>query len=86
MENLLVCRDGHGLGGINNPVHIRLRNLPVPDRDDAVGVHAADMASRDAGVDRMNAAARHELRLFNSTLDRLYRGFDIDDDTPFQPP
>ena len=42
------------------------------------------MAAGDAGVNRVDLAARHQLGLFDGALDRLHRGLDIDHHAFFQ--
>ncbi len=86
MKNLLVRGNGYRLGGINHPINIRLGHFPVPDRDDAVGVQALDMTTRDARIHRMDTATGHQLRLFHRPLDGLYRGLNIDHHATLEPP
>ena len=47
-------------------------------------IDAANMATGDAGKHRANLAARHQLGFFHRTLNRLHRGFDVDDHTLLQ--
>ena len=41
------------------------------------------MASRNTDINRVNLAARHQLRFLHSALDGIDRGFNIDHDTLF---
>src|SRR5690606_29304426 len=53
---------------------------------DAMGVHAADVIAGDAGEHRVNLAASHQLRLFDSALDGLHGGLDIHHHALLHPP
>ncbi len=77
VQGLLIGGNRHRLGGVDHPVDVRLGHFPVADRDDAMGVKAAHMGTGDAGVDRMDLAAGHQLRLFHGTLNRAHGGFDV---------
>ncbi len=86
VEDLLIGGNRHRPGRIDHPVHVRLGHLPFLDGGDAVGVETADMATRDAGMDGVNFAARHELRLFHRPLDGLHGGLDIHHDALLDAP
>ncbi len=77
VQDLLVGRDGDRLGGVDHPLHVALHHLFVLDGHDAVRIEAAYVAAGDAGVHRMDFAARHELRFFDRALDGLDGGFDV---------
>src|SRR5690606_702314 len=47
------------------------------DRDDARRIAALGVAAADAGVDRADLAAGHQLGLLDRALDRLHRGLDV---------
>ena len=83
-QQTLVCRNIDSLRGFYNARDIRRRHLAVFYRHHARRVHAANMATRDAGVDAGDFAISHELGLFQGLLDTLHGGIDIDNDTAFQ--
>ena len=78
VQDLLIRRDGHGAGGIDDAVHVQLGHFVVANGDNAVGIEAADMATGDAGINRTDLAAGHQFGLFDRALYRLHRGFDVD--------
>ena len=84
VQNALVGRDRHRTRGIEDPLHVAGRHLPVPNRHDAVGVEAADVAARDAGADGVYLAPGDELGLFDRSAYRLHRRLDVDDNAPLQ--
>jgi hypothetical protein len=84
VQDLLVRRDRHRAGGVDDPVDVRLHHLVLLDGGDAVGVQAADMAAGDAGMHRVDLAAGHQLGLLDRALDGLHRGLDIHDDALLQ--
>jgi len=86
MEDLLIRRDRHRPGGIDDPVEVRLGHLAVLDGGDPVGTQAADMAAGDTGMNGMDLAAGHQLRLFHGPLDGLDSRFNIDYDPAFEAP
>ena len=86
VQDLLIRRDRHRLGGIDHVVDIPVAHLLVAHTHDAVGVEAAHVAAGDAGEHRVDLAARHELCFLHRALDRLHRGFDVHDDALFQSP
>ena len=85
VEDLLVGGNGHRPRRVDHPVHVALGHLPVADGDDAVGIQAADVAAGDAGIDLVDVAARHQLRLLDRALDGGDRGLDVDDHALLQP-
>ena len=78
VQDLLIGGDGDRLGRIDHALDIALHHLLVLDGDDAVRIEAAHVAAGDAGVDRVNFAARHQFRFLHGALDGLHRGFDVD--------
>ena len=77
MQGFLIRRNRHRLGRVDHPVDVRLGHFPVADRDDAMGIKAADVGASDARVDRMDLAAGHQFRLFHGALNRAHGGFDV---------
>jgi len=73
VQDFLIRRDGHGLGGVDDALHIALHHLFVLDGHDAVRIEAAHVAAGDAGVHRVDFAACHELGFFHRALDGLHR-------------
>ena len=78
VQDLLIGGNRHRLGRVDHALDIALHHFLVLDRDDAVRVQAAHVAAGDAGVHRMDLAARHELGLFHRALDGLHGGLDVD--------
>src|SRR5690554_224153 len=77
VQDFLVRRNGHRLGGIDHPVNIRLGYFPVADRHDAVRVQAFDVATGNTCINRVNPATRHQFRFFHGTLNGLHSGLDV---------
>ena len=77
-QQALVGGDVDRFGGLHHPGHIGGGDLAVLDRHHAAGVHATDVATGDAGVDLGDFAVGHEFGLFQSRLDALHRGVDVD--------
>ena len=86
VENFLIRRNGDRLGGVDDPVDVRLGHFPVTDGDNAMGVETLDVTAGNARIHRVNPAPRHEFGLFHSALDGLHGGFDIHHHTTLQPP
>ena len=86
VQNFLIRRDGHRLGGINDPINISLGHFTIAYSDNAMGVQALDVTTGNAGIHRVNTAPRHELSLFHRTLDGLDGGFDVDHHPTLEPP
>ena len=84
VQDALVGRDRYRTRGIEDALHVARGHFPIPDRDDAVGVEAADVAARDARADRIDLASRNELGLFDRSAYRLHRRLDVDDHAPLQ--
>jgi hypothetical protein len=78
VEDLAVLGDVHRPGRVEHAVDVRLPDLLVLHRHHALGVEAADVAAGDAGVDRADLAARHQLRLLDGAADRGDGGVDVD--------
>src|SRR6202041_1227112 len=78
VQDLLIGGGGNRLGRVNDAVDIALHHLLVLDGDDAVRIEAAHVAAGDAGVHRVNFAARHQFGFFHGALNGLHGGFDVD--------
>src|SRR5882724_10858214 len=78
VQDLLIGGDGDRLGRIDHALDIALHHLFVLDGDDAVRIEAAHVTAGDAGVHRVNFAARHQFGFFHGALDGLHGGFDVD--------
>ncbi len=79
VQDALVGRNRHCLGGIDDVLDIAMGHFAVADRDHSVRIEAAHVAAGDAGVDRVDLAVRHQLGLLDRALDRLHRRLDVDD-------
>src|SRR5688500_12661019 len=79
MQDFLVGGNGNGLCRIDHPFDIGRIHFTVAYSDDAVRIHAANVAAGNPRVHRMYAAARHQLGFFDCALYGLHRGFDVDD-------
>ena len=79
VQHLLVGRDVDRLGGFDDARNVGGGDLLVLDRDHAAGVEAADMASGDARVNIADLAVGHQFGFLKRALNRVHRGFDIDD-------
>ena len=80
VDDLPVHRDRHRLGGVDDAAHVVAAHLSVLHGDDAVGVEALDVSSRNPRVYRRDLAVRHQLRFFHGVLDGIDGGVDVDDD------
>ena len=80
MQHFLVGRNGQRSSRIDHPVDVVRGDLAVSNRDDAVGVEAADVTAGDAGVHRVDGAVTDQLGLFDRPLDGLHGGFDVHHD------
>ena len=78
VQDLLVRRDGDGLGRVHHVLHVDVAHFAIADRDHAVRIQAAHVAAGDAGEHRADLAAGHELGFFDGALDRLHRRLDVD--------
>src|SRR5262249_33947673 len=85
VDHLPVHRDRDGLRGVDYALHVAGRHLAILHRDYAVRVERADVAARDARVDRADLAVGHQLRLLDRLLDRVDRGVDVDHHALAQP-
>ncbi len=84
VQDLLVRRNRHRARRIDHAIHVALSDFLFLDGDDAVRIHAADMAARDSRIDRLNPAACHQLGFLDGALNRLHRGLQIDHHPFFQ--
>ena len=78
VQYLLVCRDGDGFRRVNHPFDIACRNFIVADRDDAVGVQAADVVAGNSREYRVDVAPCHQFRFLNGAADGLHRRLYVD--------
>ena len=85
MDDLAVHRDGHRPGGVDHPLDILRGDLRALDGHDAAAVEAGDVPPGDAGVDRGDLTAGHELGFLHRLLDGLDRRLDVDDHPLAQP-
>ncbi|MCY1442420.1 hypothetical protein D9M71_587860 [compost metagenome] len=85
MQDPLVGRNGNCLSGVEDALEVSRTDFTVADRDDAVGVQAADVIAGDANERRVDPAAGHQLGFFHRTLDRLHGRFDIHHHALLQP-
>ncbi len=77
MQDALIGRNGHGLGGIEHALQIAPGHFAIADRHDAGRVLALHVVAGNRGVHRADLATGHQLGLFHCTLDRLHGGFDV---------
>ncbi|MNJ66774.1 hypothetical protein D3C77_628810 [compost metagenome] len=79
MQHLLVGRDVHRLGGLDDAGNVGGGDFFVLHSDHAAGIEAADMAAGNAGVDVANLAICHQLGFFKRALNGIHSGLDVDD-------
>lgn len=77
MQDALIGRNGHGLGGVEHALQIAPGYLAIADRHDPGRVLALHVVTGDRSVHRADFAAGHQLGFFDRALDRLHGGFDI---------
>ena len=63
---------------------VDLLHFFVANGDDTVRIETAHVAASNTGEDRVDLATGHQLRLFDSTLDRLYGRLDVHHDATLQ--
>ena len=85
MKNFLIRWNCYGLGRIDHAIDIWLKDLSVPDSDDAMGAHAPDMIASDSSINRLDLTSRHQLSFLNGSLNRLDRGININHHAFFKP-
>lgn len=85
MQDFLIGRNRHRLGGIDHVFDVGELHFLVADRHHAMRIQTAYMAAGDARVDRVDLATGHQFRLFDGTLYRLYGRLDVDDDPALEP-
>src|SRR3989338_1020470 len=78
VQNLLVARQADRAGRFDHPLDVGGRNLLLLDLHHAARIDAADVAAGDAGMDLVDLSIGHQLGFLQCTLDRAYRGLDID--------
>src|SRR5262249_15893453 len=77
VDHLPVHGGGHRVGGADRPGDVRLPDLLVLHRHDALAVEAFDVAPGDAGVDGGDLAAGHQLRFLDRPADGGHGGLDV---------
>ena len=77
MDDFPVGGNGHGAGGIDDPVHVRRGHLAVLDGDDALAVDDLGLAAADPGVHRADFAAGHGFSFFHGAADGLDGVFNV---------
>ena len=85
VQHALVRGNRHGLRGVEHALDVGRAHFTITYGDDTVAVQAADVIASHTDERRVNAATRHQLRLFHRTLDRGHGGFDIDHHALLQP-
>lgn len=80
----MIGRDRDRLGRIDHMLDVDLLHFLVANGDDAVRVETANVAARNTGKDRVDLAAGHQLRLFDSALNRLHGRLDVHDHATLQ--
>ena len=76
-QQTLVGGDVDGFGRLHHPRHIGSADLAVLDGHHAAGVHAANMATGDAGIDARDLAVGHQLGFFQRLLNALHGGVNV---------
>jgi hypothetical protein len=84
VNHLAVTGQRHGLGLLEHTGDVFDRDLAVRDGGDPVLVHAAHMASGDAGIHRVDLDTGHRLGLLDRRANRLDGRLDVDDDAFLQ--
>ena len=83
-QQTLVGGDVDGTGCFHHARHIGWRDLFVFDSDHATGVQTANVAASDARIHACDFAIRHQLGFFQSLLNTLHGGIDVDHHTALQ--
>ena len=84
VQDFLIGRDRHRLGGFDHPFDIAGGDFLVLDRHHAVRVEALDVAAGDAGVHILDLAVGHQLDFLDHPADGVHRLLDINDDALLQ--
>ena len=77
--HLAIKRHSNSTRRVNYPLDIRLSNLTVFYRNNAITVETLDMTASNAGVNLRDLTTSHQLSILNGALDRLNRRLDVDD-------
>ncbi len=77
VQDLLVARQADRARCFHRTNDVGVCHFLVFDLDHAVGIGAADVAARNAGIDIAYLAVRHQLGLFQRALDGADRGVDV---------
>src|SRR5688572_4479254 len=82
VQNLAAGGQRHRLGRVNRPAHVVAGDLAVlaGHRDDAAAVESLDVRPRERQMHGVDLDPRHQLRLLNRLLDRIYSRLEVDDD------
>ena len=81
MDDFPVKRDGNSFGRFNDAVNICLCDFFSFDCDDAMTVHAVNVASGNTHKNRIDFASRHQFGFFNSTFYRFHGAVYVYDHT-----
>jgi hypothetical protein len=84
VDHLAITGQRDRLGLFEHALDVFIGDLAVVDGSDAFLVHAAHVAARDAGVDRLDLAAGHRLGLVDRRANRLDGRLDVNDDALLQ--
>ncbi len=77
VQHFLIRWNSHRLSGIDHALQILGVHLTIFNRHDAVRVHAANVAARNARIHRMNLATRHQLCLIDRATNGLHSGLNV---------
>jgi hypothetical protein len=79
-QDFAIHRDGHRLGGVDDPIDVTSRDLDptTRHRDHAVAVYRSDVIAGDTGKHVADFDPGHELRLFDRPPDRNHGLFQVD--------
>ena len=84
MQDFLIRRNRHRLGGFDNALDVALSDFFFLDRHHAIRVEALDMATGDTGVNITHLAIGHQFDFLNDPANGVHRIFDVHHDTFFQ--
>ena len=78
VQDLLVRRNGHGLGRVHHVLHVDVAHFAIADRDHAVRIQAAHVQpAMPANTERISQPAMSSASSIGA-LDRLHRRLDVD--------
>src|SRR6185369_13940792 len=84
VQDFLIGRNRHRLGGFDNALDVAGRHFLVLDGDHAVRVEALDVTAGDPGIHVAHLAVGHQLDFLDDTADRMHGVLDIDHDALLQ--